>query len=39
MYNKITYQVKQKAGNRGITALKMEKSQLTDFNKMQLIAK
>ena len=27
-----TYQVKQRAGDRGITAQNMEKSQHTDFN-------
>ena len=32
MYDEIPYQVKQKAGYRGITAENMEKSQHTDFN-------
>ena len=34
MYDEILYQVKQKAGDRDITAkIKYEKSQHTDFNK------
>ena len=33
VYDEIPYQVKQKAGDRGITAENMEKSQHTDFNK------
>ena len=32
MYDGIPYQVKQRAGDRGITAEVMEKSQHTDFN-------
>ena len=32
MYDGIPYQVKQRAGDRGITAEDMEKSQHTDFN-------
>ena len=32
MYDGIRYQVKQRAGDRGITAEKMEKSQQTNFN-------
>jgi len=32
MYDGISYQVKQRAGDRGITAENMEKSQHTDFN-------
>ena len=32
-YNGIPYQVKQRAGGRGITAENTEKSQHTDFNK------
>ena len=32
VYDRIPYQVKQRAGNRGITAENMEKSQHTDFN-------
>jgi len=31
-YNGIPYQVKQRAGDRGITAENMEKSQHTDFS-------
>ena len=31
-YDRIPYQVKQRAGDRGITAEKKEKSQHTDFN-------
>ena len=33
MYARIPYQVKQGAGDRGIIAKNMEKSQYTDFNK------
>jgi len=33
VYDRIPYQVKQRAGDRGITAENMEKSQNTDFNK------
>ena len=33
MYDRIPYQVKQRAGDRGITAKDMEKSQHTDFKK------
>jgi len=33
MYDGIPYQVKRGAGDRGITAENMEKSQHTDFNK------
>ena len=33
VYDGIRYQVKQEAGNRGITAENMEKSQHTNFNK------
>ena len=32
VYGEIPYQVKQRAGDRGITAKNMEKSQHTDFN-------
>ena len=32
MYDGIPHQVKQRAGDRGITAEDMEKSQHTDFN-------
>ena len=32
MYDGILYQVKQRVGDRGITAENMEKSQHTDFN-------
>jgi len=32
VYDGIPYQVKQVAGDRGITAENMEKSQHTDFN-------
>ena len=32
MYNGIPYQAKQRAGDLGITAENMEKSQHTDFN-------
>jgi len=32
MYNGIPYQVKQRAGDRGIIAENMEKSQHTNFN-------
>jgi len=32
MYDRILYQVKERAGNRGITAENMAKSQHTDFN-------
>ena len=32
MYDRIPYQVKPRAGNRGITAEDMEKSQHTDFS-------
>ena len=32
MYDGIPYQVKQKAGDRGITAENVDKSQHTDFN-------
>jgi len=32
VYNGISYQVKHGAGDRGITAENMEKSQHTDFN-------
>ena len=32
MYDGIPHQVKQKAGDRGITAENMEKSEHTDFN-------
>jgi len=32
VYDRIPYQVKQRAGNRGITAENMEKSPHTDFN-------
>jgi len=32
MYDRIPYQVKQRAGDQGITAENMEKSQHTDFN-------
>jgi len=32
VYNSVLYQVKQGAGDRGITAENMEKSQHTDFN-------
>jgi len=32
LYDGIPYQVKQRAGDRGITAEDMEKSQHTDFN-------
>ena len=32
MYDGIPYQVKQRAGDRGITTENMEKSQHTDFN-------
>ena len=32
MYDGIPYQVKQRAGDRGITAENKEKSQHTDFN-------
>ena len=32
MYDGIPYQVKQRAGDRGITAENMENSQHTDFN-------
>ena len=32
VYDGIPYQVKQRAGDRGITAENMEKSQLSDFN-------
>ena len=32
MYDRIPYQVKQRAGDQGITAKDMEKSQHTDFN-------
>ena len=32
MYDGIPYQVKQRAGDQGITAENMEKSQHTDFN-------
>jgi len=32
VYDGIPHQVKQKAGDRGITAEDMEKSQHTDFN-------
>jgi len=31
VYDRIPYQVKQKAGNRGISAENMEKSQHTNF--------
>ena len=38
VYNGIPYQVKQRAGDRGITAENMEKSQHTDFStKIQLM--
>jgi len=33
VYDRIPYQVKQRAGDRGITAKDMEKSQHTDFKK------
>jgi len=33
VYDRISYEVKQRAGDRGITAENMEKSQHTDFNK------
>jgi len=33
VYNRIPYQVKERAGNPGITAENMEKSQHIDFNK------
>ena len=33
MYDRIPYEVKQRAGDRGITAENMEKSQHTDFDK------
>ena len=32
MYDRISYQIKQRAGDWGITAENMEKSQHTDFN-------
>jgi len=32
VYDRISYQVKQRAGDRGITAENAEKSQHTDFN-------
>jgi len=32
VYDRIPYQVKQRAGDRGITAENMEKSQHIDFN-------
>jgi len=32
VYDGIPYQVKQRAGDQGITAENMEKSQLSDFN-------
>ena len=32
MYDRILYQVKQRSGDRVITAENMENSQLTDFN-------
>jgi len=32
VYDRILYQVKQRSGDRVITAENMEKSQLTDFN-------
>ena len=32
MYDGISFQVEQRAGDRGITAKDMEKSQHTDFN-------
>jgi len=33
VYDRILYQVKQRAGDRGVTAENMQKSQHTDFNK------
>jgi len=32
VYEGIQYQIKQRAGDRGVTAENMEKSQHTDFN-------
>jgi len=37
VYDRIPYQDKQRAGDRGITAENMEKSQHTDFEKIQLM--
>jgi len=37
VYDGIPYQVKQRAGDQGITAENMENSQHTDFMKIQLM--
>jgi len=37
VYDGIPHQVKQRAGDRGITAEDMEKSQHTDFNEMKAL--